>query len=79
MKKITSVWIFSKAKGLPYEVKVIQGDSVTVFPCENTRITTIKRQMRELFGRCEFTTVEIYEDGNQDPPKTEWNMDEIPF
>jgi len=65
VKLPTQVWIFYNSGQLPYEVKVMHGNAVTVFPCSNTKVETIKRQMRDLFGRCVFTYVEILPDNGK--------------
>lgn len=66
MKKITSVWIYYYTKNPPHKVRIVQGDAVTEFPCVNSGFDFIKKSMRQLFGRCEFTYVEILPSGWQD-------------
>ena len=59
MKTKTSVWIYKNEQGEIYTVRVVRGSDVTEIPVSNTEEKTVRRTMRSLFGRCEFTVVQV--------------------
>jgi len=60
-KKPAQVWIYSRQRGFPYLVRVVQGNAVTELPCENVGITDIKKYTRRIFGKCVFFYVEVFD------------------
>lgn len=59
MKIKTSVWIYFNKGELPHMVRIVKGEQVTEIPCDHTPVDKIKSLMNELYGRCEFSYVEI--------------------
>jgi len=60
--KRTPVYVYKNEKGQIYMIRVVQGNQVVEMPCENTRLSTIEKTMKNLFGRIQMNVVEILPD-----------------
>jgi hypothetical protein len=59
MRKI-QVWIYKNEAGDIYQIRVVHRDnSVQTVPVSNTEEKKLRRLCQGMYGRCQFTTVQI--------------------
>lgn len=60
--KATPVWIYKDVQGEIYQIRVIHPKGVETVSVSNTQEKKLRRLCRDLYGRCQFTTVQVLPD-----------------